>query len=130
MRKIINVPEFGDLRMKHWAKTLTRVDQEKTNGYAFEGNFINVKADLEVGSFILCYGRSGSMKSNTACVAVYRVTEEGTESVYEKFHLSEVWALEVRDEIASIVNASVEESNPLEAFTTEQLLAEIARRNS
>lgn len=129
MKRIIDVPEFGDYRLKRWAKHLTSVNRELTTGYAFEGNFLNVKADLEIGSYILCYGREGSRANNTPVIALYLVGADSVEQVYKKSCDTEMWALEVRDDIASIVNKS-EEVNPLAGFTLEQLEAEIARRKA
>ena len=129
MKKIIDVPEFGDDRFKRWAKQLTAVNCELTTGYAFEGQFIKGKAELEIGSYILCYGREGSRASNKPVVALYRVEADKVEQIYRKECSTEMWALESRDEIASIVN-KVEEVNPLAEFTIEQLEAEIARRKA
>jgi len=129
MKRIIDVPEFGDYRFKKWAKHLTKVNRELTTGYAFEGSFLNVKADIEIGSYILCYGREGSRANNTPVVALYLVGTDSIEQVYKKSCKTEMWALEVRDEIALIVN-NEEEMNPLAGFTLEQLQAEIARRKA
>ena len=127
--RIIDVPEIGDDRFKHWTKRLTAVNRELTTGYAFEGQFVKGKAELEVGSYILCFGREGSVKHNHPVVELYRVNDkaEVIEPVYKKECDTEMWALEVRDEIASIVNKA-EAVNPLAEFTIEQLEAEIARR--
>lgn len=129
MKRIIDVPEFGDHRLKRWAKHLTNVNRELTTGYAFEGQFINTKAELEIGSYILCYGREGSRANNDPVVALYRVEADSVEQIYKKSCDTEMWALEVRDEIALIVNKE-ENSNPLSDFTLEQLEAEIARRKA
>ena len=129
MKRIIDVPGFGDSRFKSWAKHLTSVNRELTNGYAFEGQFINTKAELEIGAYILCYGREGSRANNTPVVALYRVGAYSVEQIYRKSCDTEMWALEVRDDIALIVNKE-EEKNPLSDFTLEQLEAEIARRKA
>lgn len=41
-------------KYKHWAKLVTGVDTTKTNGYAFEGEFLNINAEhkIPVGSII------------------------------------------------------------------------------
>lgn len=127
MKRIIDVPKIGDDRFKSWTKTLTSVNRELTTGYAFEGSFICGKAELEIGSYILCFGREGSRSSNIPVVEMYRVGNESVEQMYRKECTTETWALEVRDEIASILN-NTEEENPLAGFTLEQLEAEIARR--
>lgn len=127
MKKIIDTPEIGDNRFKQWTKTLNRVDVTKTNGYAFEGNFIRSRQELEVGSYILAYGQVGSRANNYPRVELFRVAENGLESVYKKADLSQHWALDVRDDIAKIVNQA-EKINPLEKYTTEELLAELKNR--
>ena len=126
MKRIIDVPKIGDDRFKSWTKTLTSVNRELTTGYAFEGSFICGKAELEIGSYILCFGREGSVKHNKPVVEMYRVGET-VEQIYRKECSTEKWALEVRDEIEAILN-NTEEENPLAGFTIEQLEAEIARR--
>ncbi len=147
---IITVPEYGDHRFKSWAKLLTGVDRSKTNGYCFEGSFISQKAEVPVGSYLLLYGRFGSMKYNDPAVRVLRVNEDGSlEKVYEKQCETEKWALETRDEIASIIessksqeestqenrpitqeNTQKENASDLSRFSLQELEAEIMRRRS
>jgi len=132
MKKIIDVPGIGDRRFKKWTKTLKSVDTSKSNGYAFEGDFLRAgsKAELPVGTHILAYGESGSMKYHSPEVVVYRVSpdaENGLEKAYEKENLDRSWALDVREEIAEIVNAD-EKENPLATYSTEELMAELKRR--
>jgi len=42
-------------KYKHWAKRITGVDTTKTNGYAFQGDFLNVREEhkLPVGSIVV-----------------------------------------------------------------------------
>jgi len=42
-------------KYKHWAKRITGVDTTKTNGYAFQGNFLDVRSEhkLPVGSIVV-----------------------------------------------------------------------------
>jgi len=129
MKKIITVPEIGDSRFKQWTKTCNSVDTDKSTGYAFDGKFIRAKAELEVGSFILAFGMEGSRANNLPVVGLFKVLETGeVGKVYIKECETNMWALEVRDEIAAYVN--VEKVNPLADFTLEQLKAEIERREN
>lgn len=55
-------------KYKHWAKLVTGVDTSKTNGYAFEGEFLSVYNEhkLETGSLVVeCCGGE---------ITLYRVT--------------------------------------------------------
>ena len=84
MKKIVMIPETLDGRKKTWRKHLESVDKEKTNGYAFIGNWLRAgeRAELEVGSFILCYDEAGSMKNWYPVVRLHKVVENGLEEVY------------------------------------------------
>jgi len=132
MKKIISVPRPGDSRFKKWTKILNRTDRSKTNGYAFEGVFINgSKAELAVDTIIMCYGAYGSRKYQEPFVRLYRIVDDqekgNLELIYKKDKLSgQTWALDVRDEIAAIVNVST--PNPLNEFSDDELLAEVKRR--
>ena len=104
MKKIIDAPTIGDGRFKRWTKTVSKVDTSKTNGFCFEGDFIRSKQELEIGTYILAYGEEGSRNRHSACVELYEVTEDGLKKIYDKRGLSPHWALDVRDDIARIVN--------------------------
>ena len=128
MEKIIDVPRIGEARFKQWTKTVASVDTKKTTGYAFEGEFILQLAELHVGTYMLAFGSEGTRAKNTPLVVLYRVTTDGLEEVYRKEKLSVTkWALEVRDDIAQIINEK-QENNPLENFSTSTLIAELQRR--
>jgi len=114
MKKIVMIPETLDGRKKTWRKHLGSVDKTKANGYAFVGNWLQAgeRAELEVGSFILCYDELG----------FYWKGGYGERS----------WALAVRDEIAAILDVqgqeSSEEESPLANIPDEELIAELERR--
>lgn len=100
---IIQTPVIGDSRFKQWSKHLTHVDSAKKDGYAFEGEFISGKVELEPGQYILSYGESGSSKHHYPLATLYRLDDSLTE-IYTKNHLDIHWALDIRDDIAKIVN--------------------------
>ena len=57
MKVIVGIPEPVDRRKKSWRKHLTNVDTTKTNGYAFDGNWLRAgeRAELPVGALVMCY---------------------------------------------------------------------------
>jgi len=138
MKKIVMIPETLDERKKTWRKLLTQVDKTKANGYAFVGEWLRAgeRAELEVGSFILCYDEPGSMKNWYPVVRLFKVVENGNglEEVYcwEGDVHERSWALAVRDEIAAILaeaqGQKPEEESPLASISDEELIAELERR--
>lgn len=136
MKKIVMIPETLDERKKSWRKLLTKVDREQSNGYAFVGEWLKAgeRAELEVGSFILCYDEAGSMKNWYPVVHLFKVVENGLEEVYrwEGSIRERSWALAVRDEIAAILaeaqGQEPEEGNQLSRLSDEELIAELSRR--
>ncbi|OQC75350.1 MAG: hypothetical protein BWX44_00081 [Spirochaetes bacterium ADurb.Bin001] len=136
MKKIVMIPETLDERKKTWRKLLAGVDKEKANGYAFVGEWLRTgeRAELEVGSFILCYDEPGSMKNWYPVVRLLKVVENGLEEVYrwEGDVRERSWALAVRDDIATILaeaqGQEPEEGSPLASISDEELIAELRRR--
>jgi len=136
MKKIVMIPETLDDRKKSWRKHLERVYKEKTNGYAFVGEWLKAgeRAEIEEGSFILCYDEAGSMKNWYPVVRMFKVVENGLEEVYhwEGSIRERSWALAVRDEIAGILaeaqGQEPEEGSPLASISDEELIAELERR--
>lgn len=137
MKKIVMIPETLDGRKKTWRKLLTQVDKTKDNGYAFIGDWLRAgeRAELEVGSFILCYDEAGSMKNWYPVVRLFKVgVENDLDEVYRwKGNVRErSWALAVRDEIASILaeaqGQELEERSPLASISDEELITELRRR--
>jgi len=137
MKKIVTIPEPLDDRKRSWRKLLTQVDKEKTNGYAFVGEWLRAgeRAELEVGSFILCYDEPGSVKRWYPVIRMFKVgVDDDLNEVYrwEGSVCERSWALAVRDDIAAVLaEAQVqkpEEGAPLAGFTDEELMAELERR--
>lgn len=125
MAKVITeVPVVGDSRYKSWVKTLTGVDQSKTNGYAFEGSFLRAgrKAELEVGSYILTYGERGSRAHHTPEVEALRVEADGSLETLLSVQ-SDSWALDLRDDAAALFAAAPPALTDAESALVEQLRA-------
>lgn len=137
---IVIVPKAEDYRKKSWAKLLTKVDSNKSNGYAFVGDWLRrgERAEVEVGSLILLYDEPGSMRNWYPHVQLVRAEADGTLTmVFDyKGHVQErSWALAVRDRIAAILaeqyGTTEQESQPeidLSDVPTEELIAELRRR--
>jgi len=104
VKQIISTPVVGDHRFKQWTKTVTKVDTSKTNGFAFEGRFLRGKEELEIGTFILAWGCEGSRAHNSPLVNLFQVTVDGIKKIYEQEDLAIHWTLDVRDDIAKLVN--------------------------
>lgn len=59
------------MKYKHWAKLITSVDTSKTNGFAFDGEFLDVNSEhkIDVGSLVV-----------EACgdtITLFRIDEDG-----------------------------------------------------
>jgi len=62
-------------KYKHWAKLVKSVDESKTNGYAWIGDFLSVERENKIPSGSLVAEVCGS------AITVYRVTSEGKEKI-------------------------------------------------
>lgn len=104
---IVDLPTF-DKRHKNWIKHVTRVNAEKSNGYAFEGNFIRPGSTVELpeGSILLYYYGDGSVKNHTIEVEVHKITLEGLEDTgigtSRDNRQTGGWALDIRDQVAEL----------------------------
>lgn len=117
-------------RRTSWAKTFSAVADDGTKGAkAFTGAFLpdGAEIDLEIGTLVLEVVPTGSVKNGSQEARFHRVAAAGLETIeggtfdWWKQQLSaQDFARELLDE--------PEPGNPLAAFTTEQLRAELARR--
>ncbi len=139
MKKIVMVPGALDSRHKCWRKLLTHVDRELSSGFAFAGDWLRAgeRAELEVGSLILCYDDVGSRKNWRPVVRLLKILENGAEDFEEVFRWDgdfreRSWALAVRDDIAAILaeeqGQQPEEGSLLAGLSDEELIAELERR--
>jgi len=113
----ITIPEAEDDRLKSWRKRVVAVDRTKSNGYAFEGEWLRAGRDIELpeGAIVLMFDEVGSRRNHEAHVRVCRVaagavfidtdwrhTEyQGLELVAEA--TGQNWALDVRDQTAEML---------------------------
>lgn len=84
-----------------WYKLVTSVDVTKSNGYAFEGDFLKsgVELDLPVGSVIISKDPTGSVKNGGHDGYIY-VIDEAEFGYSEKFNWDRNF-LSFRDEVAN-----------------------------
>ena len=81
--KIENATSSGNRR--GFTKHVTSIDSGATNGYAFEGNFLNDREyDLPLGAVVIQKNPFGSARSGSDVAVCYRVTEDGLERVHEE----------------------------------------------
>jgi len=106
----VKMPKQPDARWRSWCKVLKGVDITKSNGYAFDGDFLPcsnrraaVYKELPVGALILHYAEEGSRKYHLPVVRLYRVEVDGSLTLlYEKYCQSWQWAIEVKEDVARI----------------------------
>ncbi len=115
MKKIVEIPEKEDARKKAWRKTITQVNREISNGYAFVGDWLTADEsyELNVGDYILAYDEKGSRKHTYILVRFFQVTNEGLHLLYdwEGNYGQYKWAIHVRDKIADIIEENNTDSN-------------------
>lgn len=56
-----NVSNYSKKKRNCWAKVLTKIDDTKTNGYAFAGNFLNLRAEnaINEGDYVVEHNAGG-----------------------------------------------------------------------
>jgi len=93
-------------RRTGWAKHVTGVDQTKTNGYAFEGEFLDVgESDLPLGAIVVEQYPTGSVRNGNPEGRIYRVTDEGLREIDEGYHWREQF-LSLRDAVAKALSTT------------------------
>ena len=121
-----------------WVKAVTTVDKSKSNGYCFEGDFIQGATDglAEVGDglYIVC-DVQGSRKHHRKHYAIYEVQgDEVTQAL--DWVQGRDWALQIRDRVAELLAETVQPAElaadelallgQLKALDPERLAAVIA----
>ncbi len=100
----IEVPLVGDARHKNWAKVVENVDETKSNGWAFDGEFIAAGGiqDVPVGSVVMVYGEKGSRANPQIEARVFVANGDGTMS-HIKSATGRAWARTLRDRVAELL---------------------------
>ena len=132
----IDVPLLGDERRKNWAKVVTRVDTEKTAGWAYEGEFIAAGGiqDVAAPCVVLVYGEKGSRTNPQIDARVYLANTDGTLTQHAAAG-GRAWARTLRDTVAELLERDAPITprpwDPvLMGYSTEALEEELARRSS
>lgn len=132
----VDVPLVGDERRKNWAKVVTNVDQDRGDGWAYEGEFVAVGGiqDIMAPAVLLVYGEKGSRGNPLIEARVYTVNPDATLSLHASAS-GRAWARTLRDEVAELVQRDrpiVGESKPwdpaLMGYADEALQEELDRR--
>lgn len=134
----VEVPLVGDARLKSWAKVVHSVDDSRSSGWAFDGEFISTGGiqDVPAGSVVIVYGEKGSRANPRPEVRVYTANADGTLS-HEQSAQGGAWARTIRDRVAELL-AGIGPGAPsdlgwdpgLSRYSTAALEQELDRRHS
>ena len=122
----------GYIRGKQWVKKVTRVDLEKSNGYAYEGEFLGYIKDqlqdiqINPGDVIIAYRDYGSTKNHWPTVAVAKI-DNNLDFVSCLSVDGWDWAIKIREKVFELLQQ--EKPNPLAQFSIEELEKELERRS-
>lgn len=96
----VDVPMIGDERRKNWAKVVESVDESKSSGWAYEGEFVATGGiqDVPAGSVLLAYGERGSRANPQIIARVYTVNPDAT-LTFEAEAKGRAWARTLRDHV-------------------------------
>lgn len=133
----IEVPQVGDDRHKNWAKIVTNVDTQKSDGWAYDGEFIATGGiqDVDVPCVLLIYGEKGSRGNPQSEARVYVANTDATLSLHNTA-TGRAWARTLRDTVADLLESDTPlqaASRPwdaaLMAYSDEALTEEMERRS-
>lgn len=137
---IVEIPAQPHPRGKHWAKTVTAVDTDLSNGYAFDGSWLDrgEKAELDDGTLVLLRDQDvsakGRLRSQRTWLTEVRsgglIPVEDDEGPIATNSTGSSWALDIRDRVAAVLDSVSDHGghNPLAAYSTDELRAELDRR--
>lgn len=128
----VDIPEVGDERLKSWAKVVDSVDETKSSGWAFVGEFIATGGiqDVAAGSVVIVYGERGSRANPRPLASVYTVNSDATLS-FEAEAGGRAWARTLRDRVAELVSGELKPALvpiDLTAIPDDVLIDEARRR--
>lgn len=132
----VEVPLVGDARHKNWAKVVENVDESKSSGWAFDGEFIAAGGiqDVPVGSVVMVYGERGSRANPQMEARVFTANGDGTLS-HEQSATGRAWARTLRDRVSELLVqaterpvAGLEWDGELMRYSDEAILEEVRRR--
>jgi hypothetical protein len=129
----VDVPHVGDERLKSWAKVVESVDETKTSGWAYVGEFIATGGiqDVAVGSVVLVYGEKGSRANPRPQAAVYTVNADAT-LTHHADASGRAWARTLRDTVVELLSEELippwQDLVDVSLIPDEALLEEVRRR--
>ena len=124
------VPQLGDVRRRHWAKLVTSVDESKTSGYAFVGEFVADGGiqDLPAGGVLLVYGERGGNANPQPEAGLYTIGSDATLTA-EGSSSGRAWARTLRDRAVELLGSSGYSSGPnLSSIPDDYLVDELKSR--
>jgi hypothetical protein len=133
----VEVPLVGDTRHKNWAKVIASVDESKSSGWAFDGEFIAAGGvqDVPVGAVIMVYGERGSRANPQIEAQVFVANSDGT-LTHEHSANGRAWARTLRDRVAELLEESPAElpsglawNTDLMRYSDEAIIEEMRRRD-
>lgn len=129
----VDIPLVGDERLKSWAKVVDSVDETKTSGWAYVGEFIATGGiqDVAVGSVVLVYGEKGSRGNPRPQAAVYTVNADAT-LTHHADASGRAWARTLRDKVVELLSEELippwQDLVDVSLIPDEALLEEARRR--
>lgn len=133
----VEVPQVGDARHKNWAKVVENVDETKSSGWAFDGEFIATGGiqDVPVGSIVMVYGEKGSRANPQIEVRVFIANGDGTLS-HRQSATGRAWARTLRDRVSELLDevgetplSKVAWDPEIMRYSDEAIIEEVRRRN-
>ncbi len=105
----VEVPLVGDARHKNWAKVVENVDDSKSSGWAFDGEFIAAGGiqDVPVGSIVMVYGERGSRANPQIEARVFVANGDGTLS-HQQSATGRAWARTLRDKVSELLDEAAD----------------------
>lgn len=126
----VRVPQLGDERRRHWAKIISSVDETKSTGWAFVGEFVADGGiqDLPAGGVLLLYGERGSNDNPRSEASLYTIGPDATLTL-EASASGRAWARTLRDRAVELVSSGGESGGPdLSAIPDEYLVHDLRAR--
>lgn len=132
----VEIPLVGDSRHKNWAKVIADVDETKSNGWAFDGEFISAGGvqDVPVGSVVMVYGERGSRANPQIEARVFVANGDGTLSHIQSAS-GRAWARTLRDRVVELVTDQADSlptgldwDSELMRYSDGAILEELRRR--
>ena len=125
----VRVPQLGDDRRRHWAKIVSSVDETKSSGWAFVGEFVADGGiqDLPAGGVLLLYGERGGNTNPRAEASLYTIGPDATLTL-EASAKGRAWARTLRDRAVELVGADRPPGPDLSAIPDGYLVGELQAR--